>query len=153
MGFNRVQVDLFYSLFWKELENHKFTASTIFSLDETGISTVPNRLPKVVSIKGKRSVNKIVSGESGQTITAVCRFSTSGVYVPPAFIFPRKQMRNELLDGASGGSVGFVSDSVFIIKMYSCITYSTSLKMLDLQCLHQCRWCLITTPHTYHCLQ
>lgn len=53
-------------------------------MDETGISTVP----KKISLKGKKNVNKIVSGERGQTITAVCCVSATGNYVPPAFIFP-----------------------------------------------------------------
>jgi len=89
MGFNHTQVDLFYILLHTELQDHKFTAGTIFIMDESGLSTVPNRLPKVVSARGKLGVNKIVSGERGQTITVVCCFSASGVYVPPAFVFPR----------------------------------------------------------------
>jgi len=114
MGFNRTQVDLFYSLLRTELQDHQFTASTIFNMDEYGLSTVPNRFPKVVSARGKRGVNKIVSGERGQTITVVCCFSASGVYVPPAFVFPRKRMRPELLDAGPAGSIGFTSDSGYM---------------------------------------
>ena len=114
MGFNRIQVNQFYELLRSLLEENHFPPSRIFNVDETGLSTVPGRLPKVITLKGKRSVNKIVSGERGQTITVVCSFSASGIYVPPAFIFPRKRLRPELLDGAPAGSVGYVSDSGFI---------------------------------------
>ena len=34
--------------------------------------------------------------------------------MPPFFVFPRKRMRAELLDGAPSDSVGFVTDSGFI---------------------------------------
>lgn len=114
MGFNKVQVDLFYSLLRSQVETHHFNPGQIFNMDESGMSTVPSRLPKVIAAKGKRAVNKIVSGERGQTITAVCCFSASGVFVPPALIFPRKRLRPELMDGAPAGSIGLVSDSGFI---------------------------------------
>lgn len=114
MGFNRVQVDLFYSLLRSQIETHHFTPGQIYNMDESGMSTVPSRLPKVVAAVGKRAINKIVSGERGQTITAVCCFSASGVYVPPALIFPRRRLRDELMDGAPAGSLGLVSDSGFI---------------------------------------
>jgi hypothetical protein len=114
MGFNRVQVGRFYELLREELTTNRFTAGTIFNVDETGLSTVPNHLPKVVSMRGKRAVNKVVSGERGLTVTAVCCFSAGGTYVPPALIFPRKRLRPELMDGAPAGSLGLVSDSGFI---------------------------------------
>jgi hypothetical protein len=60
-------------------------------MDESGISTLPNKLPKVIAEKGKRLVDKIVSADRGQLVTFVCCFSASGVYVPPAMIFPRKK--------------------------------------------------------------
>jgi hypothetical protein len=64
-------------------------------MDETGLSTVPTKTPKVITSKGKSSV-KIVSGEHGQTITVVCCTNASGNFVPPTFIFSRKKMRAEL---------------------------------------------------------
>jgi hypothetical protein len=40
--------------------------------------------------------------------------SASGNFVPPTFIFPRKKMKADLLDGAPPSSVGMVSESGFI---------------------------------------
>lgn len=40
-------------------------------MNETGLSTVPNKLPKVLATKGKRLVSKVASGEHRQLITAV----------------------------------------------------------------------------------
>ena len=59
-------------------------------------------------------MGKIVSAERGQTITLVCAMSATGRYVPPAFIFPRKKMKDHLLNNAPVGSIGLVSDSGFI---------------------------------------
>ena len=82
-------------------EKYHFLPTKIFNMEETGIATVPNKLPKVLSPRGKRTVCKVVSGERGQLVTAVCciDLSASGsyiVYVPPALIFPRKTMKAEL---------------------------------------------------------
>ena len=55
-------------------------------MDETGISTVPNKPPKVLSTKGKRSVSKISSSERGINMTVVNAMSATG-------IFGRKRMK------------------------------------------------------------
>lgn len=114
IGFNAVQVRRFYANLQECMEKHMFLAGRIYNMDETGISTVPKKTPRVISLKGKKNVNKIVSGERGQTITAVCCVSATGHYVPPAFIFPRKRLRGELLDDGPAGCIGMVSDSGFI---------------------------------------
>lgn len=84
-------------------------------MDETGISSVPNNPPKAkISTKGKRAVNKISSGERGTNVTVISAMSATGHFVPPAFIFGRKRMKAELLDGSPPGSIAMVSDSSFI---------------------------------------
>lgn len=86
----------------------------IFNMDETGLSTVPNRLPKVFAPKGKKTVSKVVSAERGQLITSVCCMSASGIWVPPALIFPRKRMKEELFYGAPPGTLKLISDSGYM---------------------------------------
>jgi hypothetical protein len=114
MGFNRVQVDLFFNNLRRMYEKYKFNPQQIYNMDETGLLTVPNKLPKVVSVKGKKQVGKIVSGERGQLITAVCAISASGNFVLPTLIFPRKRQKPDLLHGAPPGTIQQVSDSGFI---------------------------------------
>ncbi|KAH9636837.1 hypothetical protein HF086_017080 [Spodoptera exigua] len=114
IGFNKVQVDRFNANLKEVQGNYNISPGRIYNMDETGMSTVPKKTPKVISLKGKKNVNKIVSGERGQTITAICCVSATGNYVPPAFIFPRKRMKGELIDGAPAGSIGMTSDSGFI---------------------------------------
>lgn len=76
--------------------------------------TVPNKLPKVLSTKGKKAVGKVVSGERGTLITAVCCASARGFYVPPALIYPRKREKQEFLYGAPEDTIMLLSDSGFI---------------------------------------
>lgn len=114
MGFNRTQVNAFYDLLAEMLAKYSFPPSRIFNMDESGISTVPNKIPRVVSSKGKRCVGKAVAAERGETITVVIAFSASGNYVPPGIIFPRKRMKDSLMYGTPSESLGMVSDSGFM---------------------------------------
>lgn len=115
-GFNKPQIDLFFQNL-KEIENkYGFISkpNRVYNMDESGISTVPNRLPKVISSKGAKCVNKAVSGERGQTITVVCCMSAAGHFIPPAMIFPRKRMKPEIQDGAPPSSLFLLSDSGYM---------------------------------------
>lgn len=114
MGFNKPQVDRFYSNLSDLYDKYHFQPHKIFNMDESGFSTVPNKPPKVISTKGKRCVNKISSAERGQNVTVVCAMSASGQYIPPAFIYKRKRMKAELIDNAPPSSIGMTSDSSFI---------------------------------------
>lgn len=114
MGFNRQQVETFYDNLTQVYSKHHFSPSRVYNMDETGITTVPNKIPKVITNKGKRSVNKVTSAERGQLVTAVCCFSAGGHYIPPALISPRKRMKPELMNGAPAESKMFISDSGYI---------------------------------------
>ena len=83
-GFNPIQTSKFFhnlKIFYAE---KAIAASRVYNMDEeTSVLTVPNKLPKILSQKGKRAVGKIVSGERGQLVTAVCCMSAGSKYVPP----------------------------------------------------------------------
>lgn len=114
MGFNRSQVERFYVKTSAIMDKYHFPPQSIYNMDETGISTVPNRPPKVLSLKGKHAVNKISSAERGVNVTAINEVSATGHSIPPALIFKRRRMKPELIDGAPAGAIGMVSDSSFI---------------------------------------
>jgi hypothetical protein len=104
-GFNEVQVNRCFDDLRAVFEKHNFPPNIIFNPDESGISTVPNKLPKVTAEKGKRLVGKIVSADRGQLVTVVCCFGASGICVPPAVIFPLKIMCNELYSESRIGTL------------------------------------------------
>lgn len=114
MGFNKVQLDRYFSNLKVLWEKHQFGVSRMFNMDESGLSTVPNKTPKVVSEKGKKLIGKVSSADRGQTVTVVCCMSAAGAYVPPAIIFPRKRRKPELLNGAPPDSLLLTSDSGYI---------------------------------------
>ncbi|XP_026319551.1 uncharacterized protein LOC113230034 [Hyposmocoma kahamanoa] len=114
MGFNKVSVSKFFSLLIELQDKYKFGPTKIFNVDETGITTVPKKKSKVLSLKGKKQVGLISSAERGQLSTAVLCVSASGIYVPPLVIFPRVRMKAELLDGAPPGTIAMCHPSGWI---------------------------------------
>lgn len=90
MAFNNVNVDLFFNTL-KEIRLVKnFSPSQIYNIDETGISSVPTKLPKVISPTDTGRVAKIVTTERGKNVTAVLGINAVGMYIPPFLIFARK---------------------------------------------------------------
>ncbi|KAJ3656223.1 hypothetical protein Zmor_015317 [Zophobas morio] len=59
------------------------------------------------AIKGRKQVGALSSAERGQNLTVVCCMNAMGTFVPLAFIFPRKRMKNELMDNAPMGSKAY----------------------------------------------
>ena len=63
-----------------------------------------HRHSKVISMRGKKEVASLTSAERGNLITVVTCMNATGTYVPPLIVFPRKNMKEELMDGAPAGS-------------------------------------------------
>nr|XP_029732067.1 uncharacterized protein LOC115268161 [Aedes albopictus] len=114
MGFNKQQAKTFFDNLSEVKKAHQFPVSPQYNMDETGLSTVPNCPPKVISSTGKKAVGKISSAERGELTTAVCAMSAAGNYVPPALIFKRKRRNPLLLKGTPPGSLLIVSDTGYI---------------------------------------
>lgn len=88
VGFNRPQVARFFNKLEDLMQKYNFRANKIFNADETGVSTVHECRHKVVSIKGKKQVGKMTSGERGRTITVLLCINAAGdQFIPPLFIF------------------------------------------------------------------
>lgn len=96
-AFNKPNVDKFFKLLSELMEKYKFTPSRIFNCDETGISTVPNKPSKVLSLKEKKQVGVLCSAERGTLVTAEICCNASGFYLPPLLICPRVR-RNPLFE-------------------------------------------------------
>ncbi|KAK2577924.1 hypothetical protein KPH14_011869 [Odynerus spinipes] len=87
---------------------------------ETGITTLPKKKSKILSLKGKKQVGLVSSAERDQLTTAGLCVSAAGAYVPPLLIFPRVRMKAELLDGAPPGTIaichpsGWIQSDIFV---------------------------------------
>ncbi|XP_021696059.1 uncharacterized protein LOC110675412 [Aedes aegypti] len=105
VGFNRPQVDLFYSNLRTLTERYNFRPSNIYNCDETGVTCVQKHL-KVLAPKSARQVGKITSAERGKNVTILFCMSATGVYIPPFFVFPRVRMNDHLRFNAPMDSKG-----------------------------------------------
>jgi len=109
-GFNKIQVGRFFDVLKGELEKKKFSAKQVFNIDETGITSVQTP-GKIIARRGSKQVGRVVSAEKGCTTTVVCGMNAAGVYVPPMFLFKRKNMNNLLMKHCPAGAVGVPSPS------------------------------------------
>ncbi|KAJ8947778.1 hypothetical protein NQ318_017050 [Aromia moschata] len=119
-SFIKEAVQTFYSNLRTLMEKIKFKAKRIFNVDETGITTVQTKCPKVYGPKGAKKVGTANSGERGRTIIGVFCVSASGNYVPPMLIYPRKRMAATLQqNGPIGASFtcsknGWINSELFV---------------------------------------
>ncbi|CAK1592497.1 unnamed protein product [Parnassius mnemosyne] len=121
-SFNKSNVQKFYTKLADVVDRFKFTASSMWNADETGVSTV-TKPSKIVAAKGKRNVGSITSGERGTNITLLVAVSATGSSIPPMFIFPRKKFQDHFIrDGptdciGAGNSSGWITNDEFFLFM------------------------------------
>ena len=106
MGFNKPSVHKFFELYKEIIQLYQFLPSRIFNCDETGMSTV-HKPSRILGRKGKHQIGALTSAERGRNVTVVCCMSATGQFLPPAFLFPRKRMKAELMDAAPAESLAF----------------------------------------------
>ena len=89
VGFNKVNVDVFFKAYTLAMEKYAFPPNRIYNLDESALVTVMKPV-KVVCERG-RPVATQVSRERGATMTFVGIINAVGQSLPPVFIIPRKR--------------------------------------------------------------
>ena len=78
-----------------------------------------------MSIKGKKQVSKLMSGERGRNITVLLCINAAGdQFIPPLFVFPRARIDQKLKKHAPEGSI-------FDAQYSGWITVSGFLKWLE----------------------
>ncbi|XP_004209959.1 uncharacterized protein LOC101236424 [Hydra vulgaris] len=146
----------------------------IYNIDETGITTVPNKPSNVNAICGKKQVGCLTSAEHGQLVTVEIWMSASGNFVPPLFVFPRVHMKYELMDAAPPSLIavchpsGWMQSNTFVtwfmhfvkyvsptkhepvlLKLDGHKTHTSSLKVINLACQNNVIL-LCLPPHCSH---
>lgn len=130
IGFNKQVVGKFFDLLESLYNKYKFSPSDIYNVDETGITTVPNKPSKVLALRGKKQVGVLTSAERGVLVTAETCMSASGNFMPTMFIFPRKRDNPLLLDDAPPGSFaqyhpsGWMQSDIFVCWFRKFIEFS-----------------------------
>jgi hypothetical protein len=80
--FNKEQVGIFFDLYEKELAAHDYPPLSIFNVDETGVTVVQKKQPKILALS-KRQIGALTAAERGSLITIVVCMCASGIFVPP----------------------------------------------------------------------
>lgn len=133
-SFCKENVNSFFANLSAVITDHPFEPHRIWNVDESGFPTVPTKSVKVISQKGSKRVSQFASQERGTNVTMALAVSASGQFIPPFYIFPRKNMRSNFLDNASAGSVGYANESgwmtasEFVKYMQHFIKYSNASK-------------------------
>jgi hypothetical protein len=122
-GFNTENVNHFFGLLERVVDENKLDAARVFNADKTGLSTVQKKPRKVLVLKGKKAVGSITNGGRGSTTTAVCCAFAAGQYVPPLLIYKRTRSAEGLQDGAPPGTIfaynpesGFINKGIFFVR-------------------------------------
>lgn len=103
------------SKYFKELkaiiDKHGLTdkPQLIFNVDENGINTCGSTPPNIVAAKGMAA--QVVTSERSQIITVFGCGNAVGSYLHPFLVFPGIRFLPELLDGATTGCDGAMSDT------------------------------------------
>lgn len=82
----------------------------VYNVDETACTTV-QKPKKILAQKGVKQVNQCTSRERGELVTVVPIICATGSFLPPALVFPRKNFKNHMLNGALAGTLGLASES------------------------------------------
>ncbi|XP_046683652.1 uncharacterized protein LOC124369644 [Homalodisca vitripennis] len=105
-GFNKEAVNNFFDILEAEYRKHKYPADRVVNVDETGISLVQSKIPRVIGLRGKRQVGALSSAERGSLDPVICCMSAGGTFISPMLIFPRKNMTDLLMKGAPPRAIG-----------------------------------------------
>lgn len=114
-AFNEETVKNFFDNLENVINRHPTFAdgTRIFNLDETATITVQKN-PKVMAPKGRRNICKVSSGEKGTLVTTCNIIGAGGQALPPAIVFPRKNINPRMKVGTPPGSLILASLSCWM---------------------------------------
>ena len=106
----RRAIDSYFTELGKIIDkyNLKDKPNYIFNIDEKGLST-EHKPPKIVT--GSLYKAQAITGGKSKTTTVIGGGNGVGQQIPPFFVFPGKRMQEGLLEGASAGVSGTMSES------------------------------------------
>ena len=81
------------------------TLATLYNCDEMGITFVQHKHTKILGLKGKRQISSVQSADQGSLVTVVNCMSPTRHFILPLLLFPRKNMKQELMNGTPPGSI------------------------------------------------
>lgn len=119
-AFNKPNIQAYFNALSNTLEQNNFLPENVYNMDESGLTTVQKKCQKIYAAKGRKQVGALSSAERGQHVTVVCAMNAMGTYVPPALIYPRQRMNDELMNGAPVGSISFTQEKGWMTSEIFC---------------------------------
>ena len=86
----------------------------LYNCDETGITIVQHKHTKMWGLKGRLQISSVQSAERGSLVTVVICVSPTVQFTPPLLVFPRKNMKQELMNGTPPASIHACHPSVWL---------------------------------------
>lgn len=106
----------FFSKLRDLYERYQFPPSSVYNIDETGVTTV--QVPgKTLAEQGKKQIGKMTYGKRGVLVTLYCAINALGNSLPPFFVYPRKKFKDFMLTNAPTGSAnisGWMNAEIFL---------------------------------------
>ena len=106
----------------------------LYNCNEMGITTVQHKHTKILGLKGKGQISSVQSAERGSLVTVVTCLSPTGHIIPPLLVFPRKIMKEELMNGTPPGSIhachssGWIQSEIFTQQFLQFIRHTKPTK-------------------------
>ena len=108
---NRPTVGKFFDQLGDLYDRYKFEMHDIYNLNKTGCTTAQQSGGGMVAPTGKKRIGSVTSAERGELVIVLYAVGASGVVVPPMFVFPRVNFRNNFIVGGSLECIGGASKS------------------------------------------
>jgi hypothetical protein len=96
-------VQFFFLIYEPAMYTIQHNPARPYNCDETGIKIVQHKRTKILALKGKRQKTSLHSAERGSLVTVVTCMSPIGHFIPPLLVFPRKNIKEELMSGSPPG--------------------------------------------------
>jgi len=93
-----------FELYEPAMDTIKHNPARLYNCDKTSSTIVQHKHTKILGLKGKRQICSLKSAERGSRVTVVNCMSPTGHFIPPLLVFPRKNMKQELMNGTPPGS-------------------------------------------------
>jgi len=104
-GLTPESVAQFFEIYESAVDTIQHNPARLYNCDENGITVVQHKHAKILGLKGKRQIPSLQSAEWESLVTVVTCMSPTGHFIPPLLVFPRKNMKQELMNGTSPASI------------------------------------------------
>ena len=97
----------------------------LYNCNKTGIINVQHKHMKILGLKGKGQISSVRSTERGSLMKVVTCMRPTVNFIPPLLVFPRKNMKQELMNSTPPGSIhvchplGWIKSEIFFLVVSS----------------------------------